>query len=161
MVLPDSFYDACDEKGILLYHDLMFVEEQYHGLVHEPEIEYEIRQIIRHLSSHPSIILWNGCNECDHTNSTTDLYSEFAMPIVAEEDGTRPIWGSSPSNGWESGVVARDQLPNGNRFRFRETSNVSESNIEVHGPYNHGATVDKVSKTFGTVNGRFGISNET
>ena len=31
IVLPCSFYNSCDKKGILLYHDLMSDKEQYHG----------------------------------------------------------------------------------------------------------------------------------
>ena len=28
--LPDVFYDACDEKGIMLYHDMMFAQKDIH-----------------------------------------------------------------------------------------------------------------------------------
>ncbi len=149
MILPKSFYDACDQRGIMLYHDLMFVEEQYHGVEKRTEVEDEIRYIVRQLSSHPSIVIWNGCNECNNTHEVKDLYSDFAMPIVSEEDGTRPIWGSSPSNGWKSGVRGSDQLPNGRPLTFKSKS-TNSSNIEDHGPYNHG-----VSNDFSSVNGHF------
>ena len=148
MIMPNSFYGACDEKGILLFHDLMFVQEQYHGLENRIEVGNEIRYIVRQLCSHPSIVIWNGCNECDHTNITSDLYSEFALPIVSKTDGTRPIWSSSPSNGWKSGVYGRDQLPNGKILKFKADANANVPSIETHGPYNHG-----VSKQFATVNG--------
>lgn len=63
MVPPSAFYDACDEQGIMIYHDMMFVEEQHH----EPRVDHieetELRYIIRTLCTHPSIVLWNGCNE--------------------------------------------------------------------------------------------------
>ena len=64
---PDSFYDACDEEGIMIYHDMMYVEEQYHGPHVNAMEEMEIRHIIRTLSSHPSIIMWVGCNEVSGT----------------------------------------------------------------------------------------------
>ena len=144
-VLPSSFYNSCDEKGILLYHDLMFVEEQYHGVKNTTEIGDEIRYIVRQLSSHPSIILWNGCNECDHKDGSGDLYERFAMTIVANEDWTRPVWGGSPSNGWSSGIFGRDGLPNGNNLILRTKFS---RNIEKHGPYNHGS-----SEFFSSVNG--------
>lgn len=54
-IFPDSFYDACDEKGIIIYHDLMFVEEQFHSPSPTVDVEEEIRGIIRYLSHHPSI----------------------------------------------------------------------------------------------------------
>jgi len=150
MIMPDSFYNSCDENGILLFHDLMFVEEQFHSLESRKEVGEEIRYIVRHLCTHPSIVLWNGCNECDHNNITSDVYSQFAMAIVASEDGTRPIWGSSPSSGWSSGVHGRDGLPNGNKLTYRIGKSGNESNIESHGPYNHGT-----SKNFSTVNGHW------
>lgn len=148
MIMPDSFYKACNERGILLYHDLMFVEEQYHGLQQRDEVKEEIRYITRQLSSHPSIVIWNGCNECDHTNVTSDLYSHFAMAIVAEEDPTRPVWSSSPSNGFRKGVHSKDHLPNGNKLEPKGYNVSNILNIEVHGPYNHG-----FSENFETVNG--------
>jgi beta-galactosidase/beta-glucuronidase len=52
MILPDAFYDACDEKGILLYHDMMFVEEQGHGALRSQTVQDEIRHIVRSLASH-------------------------------------------------------------------------------------------------------------
>lgn len=60
---PGPFYDTADERGLLIFHDMMFVEEQGHGAAITDDIEAEIRGIVRRLSSHPSIILWNGCNE--------------------------------------------------------------------------------------------------
>ena len=63
MIPPDDFYDACDEEGIMVYHDMMFVEEQFHGPQNTSTEELEIRHIVRKLSSHPSIVLWVGCNE--------------------------------------------------------------------------------------------------
>ena len=61
MILPQSFYDSCDEEGILLFHDLMFVEEQFHGFRGTKTLEEEIKYMMRQLSFHPSIILYNGC----------------------------------------------------------------------------------------------------
>jgi beta-galactosidase/beta-glucuronidase len=59
----DSFYDVADERGLLIFHDLMFVDEQGHGATKTLDIMLEIRDLVRRLSSHPSIVLWNGCNE--------------------------------------------------------------------------------------------------
>ena len=35
MFLPDAFYDACDEFGIMLYHDMQYaqVKESTHFLI--------------------------------------------------------------------------------------------------------------------------------
>lgn len=141
-ILPDSFYEACDQKGILIYHDLMFVEEQFHSAQKTKDVENEIRHAIRSLLSHPSIVIWNGCNECgrsDGTQISSDLYSNFVMRIVAHEDATRPIWPSSPSkSAWKTGVYTATGLPNGNNLSYWTVN--SNHSIEAHGPYLHGSS---------------------
>ena len=143
IIMPLSFYRTCDELGIMLFHDLMFVEEQFHALEKTRTVEKEIRYVVRSLCSHPSIVLWNGCNEC--TSESTDLYATFALAIVAQEDGTRPVWWSSPSAGFSAGVFGIDGTPNGKEliYSFGQHGSI----IEEHGPYNHG-----YSKNFSTVN---------
>jgi hypothetical protein len=138
MIMPLSFYNACDLYGIMLFHDLMFVEEQFHALEKTITVENEIRHVVRSLCRHPSIVIWNGCNEC--TPKSNDLYATFALAIVAKEDGTRPVWWSSPSSGFWSGVYGVDGIPNGQKLVYNLGQN--ESTIEEHGPYNHGYSDD-------------------
>ncbi|KAF2009712.1 glycoside hydrolase family 2 protein [Aaosphaeria arxii CBS 175.79] len=61
---PDSFYDACDEFGVLVWEDFMFACANYPAY---PEylssVELEARQNVRRLRSHPSIVIWAGNNE--------------------------------------------------------------------------------------------------
>ena len=127
-----AFYEECDAQGILLYHDMMFIE-QGHG----PCCPYyacasgwscgshpynascdcdtpigthqraEITHQIRRLSPHPSIIVYDGCNEC----SGSGRYSDFVMATVAAEDWSRAVWPASPSSGWVSGVHRLTSLP--------------------------------------------------
>ena len=135
-VLPQSFYDACDEEGIMLYHDLMFVGEQNHSAVHTDTVREEIRHIIRKLSAHPSIVLWSGCNECTYGGGDMEVYESLVMTTVAEEDDTRAIWPSSPSDyGWERGVDTLYGRPNGDTLKIRKKSTQL---LEMHGPYHHG-----------------------
>lgn len=101
--LPSAFYDECDRLGLLLYHDLMFSTTT---VTHEPtfgskSVEDELVGVVRRMSHRPSLILWNGCNECDYK---APAYERFALPIVAREDPSRVIWPGSPSLGWVSGV---------------------------------------------------------
>ena len=42
---------------------MMFVEEQGHSPMKSNEEDHEIRNIVRSLAHHPSILLWAGCNE--------------------------------------------------------------------------------------------------
>jgi hypothetical protein len=152
MILPNAFYDACDEKGILIYHDMMFVEEQYHGPTRLQIIEDEIRFIVRELSSHASIVLWSGCNECTVRMKTeTEVYATFVMQTVTQEDDTRSIWPSCPAVvGWQTGVSMIDGRPNGRSLSTMNSALLNGSMpLETHGPYQHG-----FSTTCPSVNGQ-------
>lgn len=64
---PDeAFYEACDELGIMVWQDFMFACSMYPGddaFVNNvtKELDYQIPRI----SSHPSVVLFNGNNEVD------------------------------------------------------------------------------------------------
>ena len=60
----DDFYDVCDELGLLVWQDFLFACAAY------PEEEPLLSEIagrgaenVARLSSHPSLVLWNGNNE--------------------------------------------------------------------------------------------------
>lgn len=95
--LPQVWYDACDELGILVFHDMMYAQ-QGHAPKASPTQEAELRHNIRRLSAHPSIILYDGCNECtvvtSNTSSQTAIYATFVMSTVAQEDMSRVVWPS-------------------------------------------------------------------
>jgi beta-mannosidase len=117
----------------------MFVEQQKHGAKNTSTIEREIVHIVRKLAAHPSIVVWNGCNEC--FPKQLEPY-EFALQTVAEVDDTRPIWPTSPSSfGWDEGVYTLNSLPNGKPLKAR-TQGERGNNLETHGPYNHGYSRD-------------------
>ncbi|KAL2889546.1 putative glycoside hydrolase family 2 protein [Ceratocystis lukuohia] len=60
----DTFYDACDELGILVWQDFMFACGNYPA---SPEmlksVESEARANVIRLRHHPSIVVWAGNNE--------------------------------------------------------------------------------------------------
>jgi beta-mannosidase len=60
----DSFFDACDELGIMVWHDFMFACGIYptHSSFEE-SVMTEVRQNVTRLRHHPSIALWCGNNE--------------------------------------------------------------------------------------------------
>ena len=63
MFMPDEFYNACDELGLVVFHDMMYAQEGHapaKTLVQETELRHQVRR----LSSHASIVIWDGCNEC-------------------------------------------------------------------------------------------------
>ncbi len=111
--MDDFFYDVCDERGLIVWHDLMFACASYE-LDHafEANISAEIRQNIRRLRSHPCIGLWCGNNEMETQyesyvwpQSKKQYYDyiklyEYIIPrIVEEEDPMTFYWPSSPSSG--------------------------------------------------------------
>lgn len=149
MILPQAFYDECDETGILLYHDMMFVDEAGHRPPTDETTKAEIRHVVRSLAAHPSLVVWNACNECEVVMGTeTEIYATFVMQTVAEEDDTRSIWPSSPSpHGWKTGVFILDGRPNGNALSTWGPDDF-ETKVESHGPYKHGC-----SETNPAVNG--------
>lgn len=73
--LDDFFYDVCDERGLLVWHDFMFACASYELTpAFEANVSAEIRQNIRRLRSHPCIGLWCGNNEMEAQ------YEENAWP---------------------------------------------------------------------------------
>lgn len=129
---PQEFYEACDALGILIYHDLMFSEEQKHGAIRNDVIEHEIRYLVRKISSHPSVVVYSSCNECKICmNTESSVYATFVMSIVAEEDPKKLLWPSSPSKyGWETGVD-QSGLPNGNSLSVSQDECDDIDNLSI------------------------------
>ena len=137
MVLPRAFYEEADALGLLLYHDMMYAQGGHDPKVTEVQ-EKELRHSVRKLSYHTSIVIWDGCNECQvEMSGSTAIYAKFVLKIVAEEDKSRPIWPSSPASGWKSGVDRLTCRPTGNHLSTYTRKEI-ERTIEVHGNYIHG-----------------------
>ncbi|MGB4405829.1 MAG: glycoside hydrolase family 2 protein [Sphaerochaeta sp.] len=111
----ECFYDLCDEKGLLIWHDCMFSCSMYPS---NPEflanVEAELRYQIPRLRDHASIALWCGNNEdlgaigwyeASKSNPWRyvidyDRLNEGTVGRVIQElDPTRQWWPSSPSAG--------------------------------------------------------------
>jgi beta-mannosidase len=61
---PDSFYDACDELGLLVWQDFMFSCNLYPSTPEFlREVDTEVRENVRRLHHHACIALWCGDNE--------------------------------------------------------------------------------------------------
>jgi len=99
MFLPQAWHQACDDCGILVIHDQMHAQEG-HFPAETMAQELEIRHNIRVLTRHPSIVIWDGCNECIvRMDQPTSMCATFVMRLVAEEDTSRSIWPSCPAAG--------------------------------------------------------------
>ncbi|XP_077528350.1 beta-mannosidase-like [Haemaphysalis longicornis] len=109
----DHFYDTADELGLLIWQDMMFASSQYPSDRDFLEnVEVEVKQQVRRLHRHPSIVIWVGNNEIEETLSGgywiseqkvlddyRKLYIDTIMRVVEREDPSRPFVPSTPSNG--------------------------------------------------------------
>ncbi len=102
--------DPCDERGVLVWHDLAFACSKYPA--DDPaflsELREEVTWNIRDMASHPALAVWCGNNELewgvwawgyDSQGRALPDYSLFhhTIPVILKrEDPTRPYWPSSP-----------------------------------------------------------------
>ena len=111
----EKFYSLCDELGIMVWQDFMFACAEYPDYLEwfRKLSNREIREVVRDLRYHASIVLWCGNNENnwgfeewpmmtrkvkgEHPGNILYLH-DFPM-ICAQEDPTRPYWPSSPYGG--------------------------------------------------------------
>ena len=61
----EDFYRECDQAGILVWQDFLFACAAYPEEAElADEVRAEAREAVARLSSHPSLALWCGGNEC-------------------------------------------------------------------------------------------------
>ncbi len=113
----EDFYDLCDEKGLLLWHDFMFACALYPGdnaflASVKAEAEFQLKRLV----NRTCIALWCGNNELEQAvNEITktperkkayeDVFYGILSRAVEAIDGVRPYWPCSPHNpeGYEKG----------------------------------------------------------
>lgn len=62
----DLFYDLCDEKGILVWQDVMLACHAYPQTDEFlTKIDAEVKAAVMRLRNHPSLLTWCGSNETD------------------------------------------------------------------------------------------------
>jgi beta-mannosidase len=129
----NSFYELCDENGILIWHDFMFACVMYPGdQAFLDNVRAEAIDNVRRLRSHPCIALWVGNNEIDtawqndvpnsgwgwkekYTQAQRDqmwaayqaIFYEILPQTVAQHDPQRFYWPSSPLAAWDGKTTAR------------------------------------------------------
>ena len=111
----DAFYDLCDEKGLIVWQDLMYACNVYDVTdAFAENCRQETYDNVRRLRHHASLGLWCGNNEfesaCDHWGDFQKetpylradyirLFEEVLPKAVQEADGETFYWHSSPSSG--------------------------------------------------------------
>ena len=59
-----KFYELCDEKGIMLWHDFMFANTLYPVTnTFLENVQEEIIENVKRLRNHASVVFWCGNNE--------------------------------------------------------------------------------------------------
>jgi len=107
-----DFYEACDERGILVWQDFAFACRKFPGF--DPEFAQSVTEEatwqVRRLARHPSLIVWCGNNEMDWANAEWKGFQEgwlypdhalfhYTLPdLLRKEDPSRFYWPSSPSS---------------------------------------------------------------
>ncbi|MDR1853175.1 MAG: hypothetical protein LBR21_11120, partial [Propionibacteriaceae bacterium] len=120
----DEFYEICDELGLLVWQDCPFACAAYpESEDFAEQIEAETRDNVARLLPHPSLVMWNGCNEniwgyldwgwepiLVGRGWGERYYYELLPRVIGELDPYRPYWPGSPFSGWEMGAPAQDQV---------------------------------------------------
>ncbi len=111
---PDSFYDACDELGLMVWQDFMFSCNLYPS---NPEfladVAVEVRENVERLHHHACLALWCGDNELigaltwfpesradrDRYLVSYDRLNRTIQTALEDADPYANWWPSSPSPG--------------------------------------------------------------
>jgi beta-mannosidase len=111
----DAFYELCDQKGLLVWHDFIFSCALYPGTKKFLDnVRQEARYQVKRLRDHACLALWCGNNEnvgalkwFEEPRQNRDRYlldydhlNEGVLGAVVDEcDPTRTFWPSSPCGG--------------------------------------------------------------
>ena len=107
---PAALLDACDRKGVLIWHDFLFACSKYPGddPAFAAEVRREVTWAVREMAHHPSLVVWCGNNEIEwgdwawgyddsyRTHPHYALFHHDLPQIVAAEDPSKQYWISSP-----------------------------------------------------------------
>ena len=120
----NDFYSLCDELGVLVWQDFLFAcaaypeEQPVRG-----EVIAEARENVARLMPHPSLAIWNGCNEniwgwfdwswpeqLGSRSWGSGYYLDILPSMMADIDPQRPYYPGSPYSG------GMDRHPNDDRY---------------------------------------------
>jgi len=122
----DTFYDRCDEYGILVWQDFMFACSMYPGdETFLENVRQEAIQNVKRLRNHPCLALWCGNNEIDVAwshdtpggwgwkqrfsadirkkiwHDYENIFHRMLPDVVSEFDPKTFYWPSSPLADWD------------------------------------------------------------
>lgn len=161
----DEFYSICDELGLLVWQDFPFACAAYSEESPIRElVEAEARFNVARLAKHPSLVLWNGCNEniwgyfdwgweqkCEGRTWGAGYYFDILPSIVKELDPTRPYWPGSPYSGSMDIHPNADQF--GNKHMWDTWNEVNFSYFRKYSPRFASEFGHQAPPTFATLKG--------
>lgn len=90
----DEFFNACDERGILVWQDFQFACQAYPFFNNDflNNVKKEVEYNVKRLCHHPSLAVWNGNNEIEdmhmswvHMTKYVDWTEKFFYTILEPE----------------------------------------------------------------------------
>lgn len=103
----ESFYDLCDEKGIMVWQEFPLACNEYPDDEHYLKVlEKEAVAIVQRLRTHPCLVLWCGGNELfNNWSKMTEQHHALRLldSICYREDRDTPFIMTSPLNGMAHG----------------------------------------------------------
>jgi len=110
IIPPQSFYDECDRRGILIWQDFMFGYNKHPSLMpgYAQNCRLELEEMVRRLRNHACLLLWCGGNENYmawdfqfHTPADEgwEIFTQVMPDVVARLDPGRLFQRSSPFGG--------------------------------------------------------------
>lgn len=143
IINKESFFDLCDENGIMVWQEFMLACNDYRGTPHYLTIlEQEATAIIRRLKHHPCLALWCGGNELfNNWSCMTDqsLALRLLNKLCYEYDRERPFLMTSPIFGmghgcylfnYPDGREVFEVMPKASCTAYTEFGVPSVSNLE-------------------------------
>lgn len=105
----DEFYNACDERGILIWQDFQFACQAYPFFDNEflDNVKDEVKYNVKRLCHHPSLAVWNGNNEIEdmhmawahmtkYVEWTEKFFWQMLEPEIRKYDSQTPYTQGSP-----------------------------------------------------------------
>lgn len=145
IVNKESFFELCDEKGLLVWQEFPLACNNYEGTPHYLEIlEQESTSIIRRLKKHPSLALWCGGNELFNSWSLMTDQSA-AIRLLNSQcyrlDPNTPFSPTSPVMGmghghyvfreWETGEEVFQEMARAKFTAYTEFGMPSPASVEI------------------------------
>lgn len=151
----DEFYDACDERGILVWQDLPFACTAYPFFLPDflDNVQKELEYNIKRINHHPSLAIWCGNNEIEdmhmswahmrkYVEYTEKFFYHIPEPIIRNENAFVPYIPGSPCGTAHNHGVHSDNVGDThlwgvwhglqpmNHYRSRKTRFCSEFGFE-------------------------------